>query len=369
MKRKMMVVLLILISFLGIGIGYFAYRNLHYDKANLRQIQQAGIVEKQATLPDGSVINYGEGPNHGQPLLLIHGQQVSWQDYAKVLGELSKHFHVYAVDCYGHGGSSKNPAKYTALANSQDFIWFIQNVIQQPVLISGHSSGGLLATLVAAEAPKWVLGLLIEDAPFFSTEPNRAPSTYSWLSFKDMHDFLESGEKNYTAYFLEHTYLRALFGRENFNKIVSQPALNYMKNHPGQIPRIWYYPPEWQVNTIYDLTANLQDGTGNYDLRFGNAFYDFSWFEGFHQKETLKKVQCPSVLLHVARPSNQKTYYDKNGILLSAMDEKDAKRADKLLPANTLVDNIKSGHDIHAEKPDIFIQALKDLQKKVKQAQ
>lgn len=360
-----MIIALIFIGILGVGGGYFAYRNLHYDKANLHQIQQAGIVEKQVTLPDGSIINYGEGPKHGRPLLLIHGQQVSWWDYAKVFGELSKRYHIYAVDCYGHGGSSKKPTKYTALENSQDLVWFIKNIIKKPILISGHSSGGLLATMVAALASDSVTGLLIEDAPFFSTEPNRAPLTFSWLGFKDMHDFLKSCEKNYTAYFLEHTYLKTVFGEENFNRIVKQPALKYMARHSDQVPRIWYYPPELQVNLIYDLTANLQDRTGKYDLRFGNAFYDFSWFKGYNQEGILKKVQCPSILLHVAPPSNQKGYYDKKGILLSAMDDKDAKRVDKLLPNNRLVDNIKSGHDIHAEKPDIFIQTIDDLQEMV----
>ena len=56
--------------------------------------------------------------------------------------DVYKRQHVYAVDCYGHGGSSKNPAKYSALENSQDFIWFIHNIIKAPVFISGHSSGG-----------------------------------------------------------------------------------------------------------------------------------------------------------------------------------------------------------------------------------
>ncbi|OAM31292.1 alpha/beta hydrolase [Eikenella longinqua] len=347
----------------------FVCHNLYYDKINLYRIQRARIVEKQVILPDGSVINYGEGPKYGrQPLLLIHGQQVDWKDYAKVFGELSKSYHVYVIDCYGHGGSSKNPAKYTALENSQDLVWVIKNIIKKPVLISGHSSGGLLATVIAALAPESVRGLLIEDAPFFSTEPNRATSTFAWLGFKDMYDFFKNGEKNYTAYFLEHTYLRSIFGQENFNKIVKNPALKYMKSHPGQIPRIWYYPPGLQINLIYDLTANLQDGTGSYDLRFGTTFYDFSWFKGFHQEEILKKVQCPSILLHVAPPSNQKGYYDKEGILLSAMDGEDAKRVDRLLPNNHLIDNIQSGHDIHAEKAAIFIQAVDDLQKRSRAA-
>ena len=60
--------------------------------------------------------------------------------------------------------------------------------------------------MVAALAPDTVRGLLIEDAPFFSTEPSRALSTFSWLGFKDMYDFLKAVKKNYTAYFFR-TYL------------------------------------------------------------------------------------------------------------------------------------------------------------------
>ena len=139
-----------------------------------------------------------------------------------------------------------------------------------------------------------------------------------------------------------------------------------MKKHPHQIPRIWLYPPELKVNQIYDLTANLQDGTGDYDLRFGLDFYDFSWFRDFPQEETLKQVQCPSILLHVAKPANFQDYYDEKGILLSAMDAEDAKRVDTLLSDNTLIDNVDSGHDIHVEQPYIFIKAVDDLAKKAK---
>lgn len=56
-------------------------------------------------LPSGAVINYGEVTNDKPPLLLIHGQMSMWEDYALVLPELSKKWHVYAVDVYGHGES------------------------------------------------------------------------------------------------------------------------------------------------------------------------------------------------------------------------------------------------------------------------
>jgi len=121
-----------------------------------------------------------------------------------------------------------------------------------------------------------------------------------------------------------------------------------------------------KINEIYDLTANMQDGTGSYDLRFGDAFYDYSWFTGFDQVETLRAVTCPSVLLHVGPDAKIGGYYDDNGVLLSAMDDKDSQRVYSLLPKQhrMLIDNVDSGHDIHAEKPDIFIYAVDVLAEK-----
>lgn len=89
----------------------------------LKAMYRAGFSEKQVKLKDGTVLNYGEGPSNGKtPLLLIHGQGMTWEDYAKVLPKLSKHYHVYAVDCHGHGESDWNPEKYTAKAMAEDFI-------------------------------------------------------------------------------------------------------------------------------------------------------------------------------------------------------------------------------------------------------
>lgn len=364
-RKRIVYIIAITIALVGIGLAFYAHRNLTYDHDTQAKLQQSGFQEKQAKLPDGSVLNYGEGPANGPALVLLHGQQVSWEDYAPVLPELAKRYHIYAIDYYGHGGSSKNPAKYSATAISTDISWFIRQYIKQPVIISGHSSGGLLASLITADAPDMVRGLVIEDAPFFTTEKGRAESTFSWRSFKDMHDFLVSGQSNFTQYWLDHTYMQTLFNTKDPNawdKIVKKPALQYMKQHPGKIPRIWYYPPELQVNTLFDLTANMQDKTGEYDLRFGQTFYNFSWFNEFDQTATLKRITKPSILLHVAPPTQSGSYYDEHGVLASAMDDKDAQRVHELLGSkNKLIDNIKSSHDIHKDQPKVFIEAIDEI--------
>lgn len=112
-----MLIIVGIIGFLILFIGSYFYTNMTYDKKPIKEMYKAGYIEKQVTLDDGTVLNYGEGPDNGkQSLLLIHGQGMAWEDYAKVLPELSEDFHVFAVDCHGHGKSSMNPEKYSAQA-------------------------------------------------------------------------------------------------------------------------------------------------------------------------------------------------------------------------------------------------------------
>ena len=76
MKRGLKAVLLILgglLLLLLVAAGGYFYNNMNYDKNTARILKNAGFVEKQAVLPDGTVLNYGEGPDNGPPLLLIHG--------------------------------------------------------------------------------------------------------------------------------------------------------------------------------------------------------------------------------------------------------------------------------------------------------
>lgn len=75
------------------------------------------------------------------------------------------------------------------------------------------------------------------------------------------------------------------------------PGLAQLEQHPDRIPRIWYYPPSLGVNGIFDLAANIQDGNGDYDLRFGETFFDFPWFDGFDRAETPARIDRPTTTL------------------------------------------------------------------------
>src|SRR5690606_14440928 len=95
--------------FLG---GYF-YQNVTGLDSGMEDVAEAGFVEKQIQV-NGHRINYGEGPDNGTPLVLIHGQASQWEDHMLVLPELAKNHHIFAVDVPGHGGSDRlDPKSYS----------------------------------------------------------------------------------------------------------------------------------------------------------------------------------------------------------------------------------------------------------------
>lgn len=173
-KRKALKITLLIvlgvIIIISVLFSIYFYKCTHYWQADMQKTLDAGFETKQVTLSDGSVINYAEGPDNGDALLLIHGQTCAWDDYTRVLPKLSENWHVYAVDCYGHGDSSHNPKKYYLKENGDDLIWFINNVIKENTVVSGHSSGGLIASYVAAYGGDKVICSVLEDPPVFSTE-------------------------------------------------------------------------------------------------------------------------------------------------------------------------------------------------------
>ncbi|WP_236860219.1 alpha/beta fold hydrolase [Candidatus Formimonas warabiya] len=247
MKVLNTILLILAISIVAAAsaLGIYAYQNIHYDEKPLEKTYAAGYEEKQVALDDGTVLNYAEGPKNGPALLLIHGQSMEWEDYSRVLPGLSQYYHVYAIDCHGHGESSHDPSKYTGVAIGQDFVWFIENVIRESCVVSGHSSGGILAAWIAANAPDDVLGIVLEDPPFFSVEPQEMQNTFAWReNFEIIHNFRnQTATNDYVVYYMENSYLWGLFG--NLRKLTAESTKKYRAEHPGEPLKLWYVPYNW----------------------------------------------------------------------------------------------------------------------------
>ena len=110
------------------------------------------------------VINYAEGPPNGPPILFIHGVTGNWRGFLPIMPAITLRWHVYAVDLRGHGKSGHLTGHYTLLDYVRDLRTFIRNVIHRPVILFGHSLGGMIATMLAAYNPD-IEAVVIGDSP------------------------------------------------------------------------------------------------------------------------------------------------------------------------------------------------------------
>ena len=352
-----MVIVLVVIVLLVLLILLYADRNLHHDERMMKKVWKAGYVEKQVTLPNGTVINYGEGGEKNKvPLMLIHGQGQAWQDYDAVLPMLAEKYHVFAIDCHGHGKSSHDPSRYSCKAMTEDFLWFAENIIGAPCVVSGHSSGGILAANMAATGPKAVSALLIEDSPFFCVEPEemKRQNAIVWIdSFQLMHNFLNQNETScFNEYYMKHSLLMSLFGNLKDKAAVS--AKKFAEKHPGEALRIWYVPQSLLRGMYYGHM---------FDLHFAETFYNGSWFDGVTQEGILRGIQCPCTYIKAktgylvnGKMSMEPLPKDAEGtVLCCANTDDDAERVRALVKDCRSVVTESNDHLIHSKYPELFV--------------
>jgi len=110
-------------------------------------------------------INYAEGPPSGLPLVLLHGGSGRWQNYEDVIPDLAARFHLYAPDFRGHGKSGRVPGRYRLQDYANDTITFLRQCVAESACLFGSSMGGMVALMVAAQAPGDVRAVVVGDSP------------------------------------------------------------------------------------------------------------------------------------------------------------------------------------------------------------
>lgn len=314
--------------------------DVHFRDPGHAQLAAAGIVEKNVTLGEVT-FNYGEGPDNGPPLLLLHAQHLDWYSYSRVLPELSRSFHVFAVSYHGHGKTSSPAERFNAEDIGSDLAEFIQTVVGGPTFVTGNSSGGLLTTWLAARRPDLVRAILLEDPPLFTAEYPRSQKTIAYRTFTTCHDYLTNGSGDFLSYWLNSNkaFLAKRAGDRALPFVLSSIAA-YRKANPDT-------PVE--LNFAPDILRLFVRGLDQYDPRFGDAFFDGRWNKNFNHAEALAEIQCPVLLVH----ANFTALPD--GTLNGAMDQSDADRAMSLLAHGTYR-RVESEHTVNIDKPKLFVE-------------
>jgi pimeloyl-ACP methyl ester carboxylesterase len=304
-------------------------------------------MKEQKFKTEGVTLNYVEGPDTGLPLILLPGQAGTWQSYEKVLLPLSENYRVFAIDIRGHGGSSWTTGEYNFNLIGNDLVSFIDEVVGEPTVISGNSSGGLIALWLAVNLPQMVKGIVLEDAPLFSAD---------WPRIKDefVYEVLDKTARHLGGE--EGPDYRGFFGS------IERPKKD------GGVKKL----PRWIIEVLgwiidrYEVPGEPLDIpwlpgrmrqllrlTSTFDPDFSRAWVDGRIYEGLNHEEALRKVRCPMLIIHA-------DWFRSEKGLVGAMDDDDAVRAQELAP-HARYFRVRTGHVFHSEAPEDFVRLLDEF--------
>jgi pimeloyl-ACP methyl ester carboxylesterase len=97
-----------------------------------------------------------EGSPTGKVALLIHGWGSSWYAVSPLLPLLRQRYRCLAVDLPGYGASPHGPGRTTIAGYADLLTTLIREITTQPVVLIGHSMGGMISLMIALKRPELV---------------------------------------------------------------------------------------------------------------------------------------------------------------------------------------------------------------------
>jgi len=147
---------------------YSGKQSCKVDGSNLAPATEYGdnaAAGKYATV-NGIQIYYEEY-GQGEPLILLHGNSESINSFRLQIPELSKYYHVYAIDTRGHGKSGDDGKLYSYDLFADDMNALLDYLHLDSVNVLGWSDGGNTGLIMAMKYPGKVKKLLTMGAVIF----------------------------------------------------------------------------------------------------------------------------------------------------------------------------------------------------------
>lgn len=253
----------------------------------------------------------------GSPIVIIHGLYGSSDNWLAISKRLSGHHTVYAIDLRNHGRSPHHP-DHTFSDMVNDLAQFFDDHQIEKAIVLGHSMGGKTAMLFAADYPERVEKLVVADI---------APK-----------DYMRLGDES--QYYFHRTVLMAMM-EINFDfintrqdvadslaeKIDSQDVIQFLlKNASVDSKSKKLY---WRLNVeaLYNHLEEMVEG--------GNERY----FE-----DRLPITVYPVVFIR--------------GLKSRYILDDDIPSLKRIYPDAQIIDIPDAGHWLHAEQPELFMQAV-----------
>ncbi|WP_416567374.1 alpha/beta fold hydrolase [Nocardia testacea] len=120
------------------------------------------VAELKSVAVNGVDLAYTDFVGIGRPVVALHGSFGRGAVFTRLAGDLASSAHVIAPDQRGHGYSSHTDS-YTDADFVADIAGLVRHLDLGPVVVLGHSRGGITAYQLAARHPELVAALIIED--------------------------------------------------------------------------------------------------------------------------------------------------------------------------------------------------------------
>ncbi len=306
------------------------------------QVTQSSPAARNVYVPHGFqehaidlgeiTMNYAEAGARDRPaLVLVPGQTESWWGYESAMQLLQDDFHVFAVDLRGQGRSSWTPKRYTLDNMGNDLVRFIALAIGRPTIVSGNSSGGLLACWLSAYAmPGQIRGALLEDPPLWS-------STTEPLYGQSIRQAIGPMFEMFSKYLGDQWSIGDWHGMREAAKQHRHPLVRMMGHGNAVEPRqsLKEYDPEW-----------------------ARAFHEGTVALSCPHERMLAAVKVPILLTHHAHSTDP-----ESGALIGAYSDLQAKKAQDILASTgvrfeyALFED--AAHSLHQADPARFAKVLR----------
>jgi 2-(acetamidomethylene)succinate hydrolase len=119
-------------------------------------------------LGTGMKIHYFHRPGGDTNLVLLHPSSGYGRMWELTAGHLDPRFSVFAPDQRGHGDSGRPDGEYSAEENARELRAMVDQWGLKRIVVGGHSLGGRVALVFAAEYPEVTAGLIMVAGPHLS---------------------------------------------------------------------------------------------------------------------------------------------------------------------------------------------------------
>ena len=137
-------------------------------------------------------VGFRQGAQATRVLVLLHGVTRMWRDWEPMIPFLSHDWTIWAIDHRGHGDSDR-AQEYLVSHYADDLIEVLERgELGDAVVLAGHSLGGMVAAMVAAQVPQRVRAAVLEDPPFETMGQSILGTTWQSL-FQGMQGVCKQG--------------------------------------------------------------------------------------------------------------------------------------------------------------------------------